>query len=264
MKDPNVRLVLLLIALAAAGWYYWKSEPGFEEAPVVTLPKPTPLETSRSEKSRAPLNPMPRPTPATIEREALPLLGDSDGAFRGEVVALFGEYAGRLLVNEALIEKLVATVDNLPHNQVSEKIRPVGRLTTAPAVESAGDGTFVFSESNFARYNYPVALITTIEMDRILESYRHFYPLLQESYGRLGYPDGYFNDRLIEVIDHLLETPEPPHPVILVRPNMLYEFADPDLEALSSGQKLLVRIGPENSIRVRQFLRNFRGQIASQ
>lgn len=264
MKDPNVRLVVLLVALATAGWYYWQANSGLEEPTAMELPQPSQQDSTPTQTRRAPLYPVPEPSPVEIKRDALPLLGESDNAFRHEVVELFGEYAGRLLVDEALIDKFVATVDNLPRKAVSEKIRPVGRLTTAPIVESAGNNTFVFGESNFARYNYPVALVTTIELDRLVDAFQYFYPLMQESYGRLGYPTGYFNDRFIEVIDHLLETPEPGRPIILVRPNMLYEFADPELEALSGGQKLLLRIGPENAVRVRQFLRNFRDRIASQ
>ena len=37
--------------------------------------------------------------------------------------------------------------------------------------------------------------------------YKQYYPLFQQAYVDLGYPEGYFNDRLVEVIDHLLATP---------------------------------------------------------
>ena len=39
------------------------------------------------------------------------------------------------------------------------------------------------------------------------------------------------------------------------------EYADPELEALSSGRKLLLRMGPENAARVRQVFREFRQHI---
>jgi hypothetical protein len=81
---------------------------------------------------------------------------------------------------------------------------------------------------------------------------------------QLGYPDGYFNDRVIEVIDHLLETPTPAQPIRLVSPHVLYEFADVDLEALSSGQKLMLRIGDQHAAALRNVLIAFRAQIASQ
>ncbi|MDH3265612.1 MAG: DUF3014 domain-containing protein, partial [Gammaproteobacteria bacterium] len=89
-------------------------------------------------------------------------------------------------------------------------------------------------------------------------------PAFQKAYVRLGYPDGYFNDRVIEVIDHLLETPQPQQPIQLTRPRVLYEFADADLETLSSGQKLLLRIGDEHAGVLRNILVDFRAQIASQ
>jgi hypothetical protein len=43
----------------------------------------------------------------------------------------------------------------------------------------------------------------------------------------------------------------------------LYEYADPDLEALSSGQKLLLRMGPENAARVQQTLARIRDRITT-
>jgi hypothetical protein len=82
--------------------------------------------------------------------------------------------------------------------------------------------------------------------------------LFQDAYVALGYPDGYFNDRLVEVIDHLLETPEVNDPIELVRPHVLYEYSDPNLEALSSGQKLLLRMGSDNAARIKGTLRELR------
>ena len=69
------------------------------------------------------------------------------------------------------------------------------------------------------------------------------------------------NDRLVEVIDDLLATPDIEDPVRLVRPHVLYEFADPELEALSSGQKLLLRIGSEHRSHVKERLREFRNIV---
>jgi hypothetical protein len=92
--------------------------------------------------------------------------------------------------------------------------------------------------------------------------YRRFYPLMQEAYINLGYPDGYFNDRVVEVIDHLLATPDVSESPVLVRPNVLYEYADEELEQLSSGQKLLIRMGPEHRETVKAKLAEFRELIA--
>jgi len=42
---------------------------------------------------------------------------------------------------------------------------------------------------------------------------------------------------------------------------VLYEFADPALENLSAGQKIVVRMGPENGKRVKDKLRAIRREL---
>jgi hypothetical protein len=108
-----------------------------------------------------------------------------------------------------------------------------------------------------------VRLVTSADIDRVADTYRRFYPLFQTAYVNLGYPEGYFNDRLIEVIDHLLETPVVEQPIALVRPNVLYRFADPKIESLSSGQKLLIRMGNEHAANLKTTLRDFRAAVAT-
>ncbi len=54
---------------------------------------------------------------------------------------------------------------------------------------------------------------------------------------------GSVNDRLIEVIDNLLATPDVEGPVYLTKPEAVYLFEDPELEALTAGQKVLLRMG---------------------
>ena len=100
--------------------------------------------------------------------------------------------------------------------------------------------------------------------------YRRLYPLFQQAYEELGYPGRYFNDRVVEVIDQLLATPEVPGPIkvklVEVKPARpgggLYQFEDPALEARTSGQKIMLRIGPENARKLKAKLTEIRQQIA--
>jgi hypothetical protein len=75
----------------------------------------------------------------------------------------------------------------------------------------------------------------------------------------LGKPDAYFNDRLVQVIDHLLNTPDPAQP-LSVEPNGKgrFRYTDPMLESLSVGQKALVRLGPEQEAAVKTQLKAIR------
>lgn len=257
--------VVLAIAVACALWFYWQQIPEPGPAPVKT----TPVESFEPEvePDTGPRYPVPAMEEPDSQQnlQPLPPLDASDEYFRLELRGLYGDVLVNLLVSNNLIERIVATVDNLPRAHVSEKIRPAGKLDGAFLVDGQdGSGEFTLSQDNYARYDRIVNLVTTADINNVADTYRRYYPLFQKAYVNLGYPDAYFNDRLIEVIDHLLDTPVVEPPVVLVRPNVLYKFADPELESLSSGRKLLIRMGSEHSARVKNTLREFRAGIVEQ
>jgi hypothetical protein len=101
-----------------------------------------------------------------------------------------------------------------------------------------------------------------LDTTQVVAVYKRLYPLFQQAYQELGYPKAYFNDRLVEVIDHLLVTPQITGPVYLTQPKALYLYADPDLEALSAGRKILLRCGPENAAQIKTLLHEYRKLIA--
>ena len=125
----------------------------------------------------------------------------------------------------------------------------------------ATEGHYVLSARNYARYDGLVSLAETVNLKQLVILYTRYYPLFQQAYEELGYPDRYFNDRLVEVIGHLLAAPEPAGPIQLVQPKVFYEFADPELEKLSAGQKILVRLGPDNERRIKAVLRKLLGLL---
>lgn len=266
MDDPDIKLlfvIVLLVAAAGAAWYFRDVLLPEQEAPMVTLPDTAPADAPVDTSPRHPVAPYEAPQGRPVELKPLPPLDDSDGYFMLAAVDVFGPAIESLLIKDAIIDRFVATLDNLPRDRVSEKIRPVGRLGDAFRADAEG-GALYLSPENYQRYDRLVSRITSADIDAIVDTYRRFYPLLQESYERLGYPNGYFNDRVIEVIDHLLATPEVGEPIELIRPHVLYIFADPELEALSSGQKLLLRMGSEHAAVSKRMLRELRTQLAQQ
>ena len=103
-----------------------------------------------------------------------------------------------------------------------------------------------------------------VDAASLVAVYLRYYPLFQEAYADLGQSGRHFNDRMIHVIDHLLAAPEISSPIKLVRPKVQYRFADPGLEALSSGQKAMIRIGPAHAKTVKRKLRQIRAEILRQ
>ncbi len=266
MRNQSSQWFIPLFLAAGAGlalWYYWSqiSEPPPD---VVSEPETSPPVAA---ELPGPLHPVERPASGDTGRPdlvPLPALGDSDQYLKIEIVDIFGASVEDLLADSGLIERIVATVDNLPRSHVAERIRPVGRLGSAFEFDGQdASGEFRISPENYARYDALVAMLASADLEALSDVYRRYYPLFQKAYADLGYPDGYFNDRLVEVIDHLLETPEINDPVNLVRPNVLFEFEDPRLEALSSGQKLLLRMGSEHAATVKETLRQLRQQVTT-
>lgn len=264
MHDNELKwlgIAALLLVGAGALWYLLRDDAPPAAETVVTEPETLP----EALPPREPLHPV-EPLelePSEGELVELPPLDESDSYFTLALVELFGADMEELLSDSGLIDKSVASSDSLTRDRVAEKIRPVGRIPGSFEVTEAGaNGPWYISPDNYARYDFLVDMLTGANPEDIVATYRRFYPLIQEAYVRLGYPDAYFNDRAVAVIDELLATPEPDQPIQLVRPHVLYEFADPELEALSAGQKLLLRMGPDHATRIRTVLADIRQRIA--
>jgi hypothetical protein len=257
--------VLLAMGAAAALWFWWaqteRPEAVGDREPV----QPAETVDTSPEQPEEPAYPVEAPETAaqSAELRPLPPLDESDRYFKLEVTDLFGETIDAILADDHVIERIVATVDNLSREQIAERIKPVEGVGGQFIVEETDDGEeYILDPQNYGRYDEVVALVENTDIEQADELYRRFYPLFQKAYEDLGYPQGYFNDRLVEVIDHLLATPDVEEPIRLVRPHVLYEYADPELESLSPGQKLLLRIGGEHRATVKEKLREFRARIS--
>jgi hypothetical protein len=154
----------------------------------------------------------------------------------------------------------VVTVDNLPRRKLAVELRPLKPTPGPTLIASQGELT-ALSDANFARYAPLMRMVQDADVKSLAVVYQRLYPLFQQAYEDLGYPGKYFNDRLVEVIDHLLQAPEVQGAVRVVQPKVFYEYADADLEGRSAGQKLLVRMGPANERIIKEKLRAFRAEI---
>lgn len=264
MSNPVLKLlvfILLIAGLAGAFWYF--RDDIRPPAALVTVRPEVAVDAAPTKSGPAhPIAPLEQSTGSDRRLVPLPPLDDSDSYFLMALIDIFGPNVETVLRNEALVDNLVATIDNLTRSHVAEKIRPVGRLSRSFVADAADDdGLYYLSPDSYERYDFLVSLLAGADLEVVAETYRRFYPLFQESYVRLGYPNGYFNDRVVEIIDLLLLTPEAEDPIRLVRPHVLYEFADTELQALSSGQKLLLRMGGENAASIKQVLEAFRALI---
>ena len=233
-----------------------------QPTPDIVLPEPLPA-------SQEPVHRVPEPVAEEAEEEPLPTLENSDSAISAAIIGLLGNSeVSKHLAAESIITRIVTTVDNLVRPRTAERLRPLSGLPGQFAVTVAGetaDGVteYILDPANYERYQWLTERVGQVDTSAVVAVYQRYYPLFQQAYVDLGYPDGYFNDRLIVVIDDLLATPDVIDPVKLVRPHVLYQFADPALESLSAGQKALLRMGKDNAAIVKGKLRELRDRLAA-
>jgi hypothetical protein len=248
---------IVIAAAIAIGVYYRFYSP----APVPTEQHPAATPQPVAPPAPAIQHPVP---PAAEQQAPLPPLDKSDSVVLDSLAGLLGKPAvAKFLVPHQVIRNFVVTVDNLPRKKVAAELRPLQPTPGETAVDTQG-GSTVLSQQNYARYAALMEVVGSVDPKALAAVYFRLYPLFQQAYENLGYPGKYFNDRLVAAIDSLLATPDVQGPITLVRPKVFYQFSDPSLEALPAGQKLLIRMGPQNASVIKAKLQQFRAAITAQ
>ncbi len=262
--NENIKWIAAAVAvvgLSIGAVVYVSNNP---RKPPQTPPEPVtnvgPPPVASAEPAEPPIQ---HPVPASDSPDPLPPLDESDAPLRSTIEELVGkENIERFIVTDQLVRHIVTSIDNMTEQKVVERIRPLRRVPDAFVV-SGTDEAPILDPANFKRYEPMVRFVSSMDAKELAASYKRNYPLFQQAYEGLGHPPQYFNDRLVIVIDHLLATPDIRDPIPLARPKVQYEFADPKLEALSAGQKLLIRMGSANATAVKAKLRELRAEVVA-
>jgi len=249
-------LGVLLLILGGA-WYLWTTFYKSAPAPVVdTSPPPAPTAEPKEPAVQHPIQSGPA--------EPLPALADSDKAIAaGLATAIDNDAFAKMMVNQDFVRRFVITIDNLPRKTYSQRFSPVKPMPGQFGVDRNGNEIRI-SPKNLERYALAVRTLEAVNTERLVDLYVRYYPLFQEAYKEQGYPNAYFNDRLVESLDVMINTPASPGQLALSQPKVFYEYADASLEGLPAGQKIMLRMGPENAARVKVKLKEIRNLIAKE
>jgi hypothetical protein len=263
MKKQTAWLVVIIAAAAIAAIlfiHYRKQEQTAEVAPQPPAVQPPPAASAPPIK-----HPIGEAgAPGETQPAPLPQLAESDDAARQALESGLGNNAvAQYIDSQDFIGHLVASVDALARSKVARQTIPLKSIPGRFLVKTSGDDIYI-DAANEKRYAALVRLADTVDMKKLVTAYVRLYPLFQEAYRKLGYPSDYFNDRLIESIDELLAAPEIEGPIKLVRPKVLYQYADPDLEARSCGQKMMIRMGVHNEREIKAKLKQLRQELTGQ
>lgn len=221
-------------------------------------PAPEPSRPADTETART--EPAPEPSPETSQ--PLPDLTESDPAALDSLAGLIGaDFVARWLKEEFVVARTVAIVNSLDQAAPGLKTWPLQPLPGEPRTQEIESGTLLWSEGNSGRYDPLMAALDAAEPAEAARLYTEYYPLFQQAWEGLGESPAFFNDRLIEIVDHLLATPAVDRPVEVEPYENRFHFADESLQEQSWGRKLMIRMGPEHERHVRSWLGDFRAAL---
>ncbi len=263
--------IVAVVALSAGGYYYLSGNEKTEEpqiiAPVV-IPDPVPAEPLETEAVPEPevlvVTPEPEPVAEVEpvpEPEPLPALADSDKYVHQQVTAVAdGMEIEPLLIEDNVIRQFVVFVDNLAQGELARKVSPLKSPSTSFTVSDIANKTYINPDS-YHRYDLYADFLASLNDEQLGKTFKEATPLLNEAFAELGYSKTSFNERMQQAIEVMLDAPIIEQPIELDGVSVNYQFVDPKLEALPNAQKLMIRMGPENSRKVKSALRKLQKQL---
>jgi len=245
-------IVVVVVGGLLYYWSPWSSgapEPEPEEVPAEGPAEPAePVDTKE-------------PSPAA---PPLPALDESDGLARDLLADLSDHRAVEaFLSSDQLIRTFVVVVVNVSNGEnPAEHVPFLAPEEDFQVVER--DGAPYVDPAGYDRYDPLAEAFTSVDLLGAVRAYRRVQPLLDRAYRNLGYPEGRFADALDRAMVRLIDTPIRGGEIELVERTERYEFADPELEALSPPEKQLLRLGPQNAGRIKTTLRELRELMYSE
>jgi hypothetical protein len=257
MSDSNRAIIGIFIALvvivaAAVGWWFLTRD---DAPPPEVVEEPTPA-------------PLPTPTPTLDERLSSRLAGttlsSSDAIVRELAAGLSSNpKLAAWLVNEDLIRRFTASVDNIASGISPQAHLEFLRPKAGFEVDKKSGGVFVIDPSSYRRYNLPAQVFASLDTEGSVALYRELKPLIDEAYAEIGPPDRRFDDRIEAAFDQLLAVPVLGSPARVNELVVTYAWADDELEGMSSAQRHLLRMGPDNVSLIQGKLSELRAALAA-
>ena len=267
-KGAQSLLLLVVAGAVMVGLTLWRMG-------LMTFPRPETPAVLMPEKpivaAPEPQEPEPPPIRHPLGARSMQLPLSAMEISRGLTDLLGRDAVDTFLQADDFPRRFVATVDNLARAHAPRLLWPVQPAPDRFTVDQTASGP-VIGLANAGRYTPFVLMAEAVDPRGAVDLYARLYPLLQRAYEDLGFPNRYFNDRVVAVLDVLLATPDVEYPVALhltqvkgpyapERPWVRYEFADPELESLTAGQKILLRMGSVNQRRLKGKLDAIRAEL---
>jgi hypothetical protein len=238
----------------------WPSELAVEPSPLVIEP-----EVSIVEPEPPVVEPEPMPEIETFDAEVVPMpapLDISDGTVKTKLLQLsdYEEFA-RLLIDEALLQRFVIMTSNLADEELAANHQVLRPPEKPFRTYQQADKEWI-DPASYKRYTPYIDVLESIEIDSLLGLYAEYKSAIDNIFAEISDPDDQFDDKLMDTIDLLLDTPAVPVPVEVYTDSVMYGYKARQLESLAAPQKQLLRTGPENMRRIKAKLREIKQALS--
>ena len=222
-------------------------------------PAPMPIET---EAPAAPiaapviteLQPKIPPAPAVSEETGDQYARESIDAVNG------GKALAQFVAGDYVVERAVAIIDALRRGEVPYKLLPVGKPSTTFPISDNGLRV-TLDTAGFSRYDGFAQWVGGLNTPALVSLLNDYEMIATQALTRMGVTDFDIRSALLAATTQILSTPQVSVDAELMRREANWVYMDPELEALSSLQKQVLRMGPENADIVQQKARDIRGAL---
>lgn len=206
----------------------------------------------------------PEPTPVVEQLVDLPGLNDSDAFLLERLSGLeTGAALLNLVTSEEVIRRFVVFVDNVAEGNLPQLDYPIRRPQQSVAVREVDENLFEMQTVSYQRYTAMVDGLAAVNPDLVLPIYRLLKPLFQEAYAEIGFPNRDFDATLVRAIETVVNARTAEGPFQLVKPRVMYLYADSQIESYSPVEKQLLRMGPQNAEKLKLALGQYRDRLAA-
>ncbi len=235
------------------------TRPGTAAAPPAT-PPPSDAAVDAAPGAASGAESVPAACP-TVPAPPPPRLEESDGFVR-ERLTCIGALAPLWLEAPDLARRAAVLLENAKTGRVPR--RQVAFMALEAPFKAMRQGEDIYVDpASWRRYDHTTDVLTCMNPARAAALAYAFEPLLVAALSELGVAAEGAADHIDAALAQIEATPLPPGRVPLVRPKALYEYADPALETLPPLQKQLLRMGPANVARLKDYARQVRAALAA-
>jgi len=216
-------------------------------------PEPDPIEEEVAEVAEEVLPEL--PPEATVTEETA-------DAYAREIIESVngGKALAQFVAGDYIVERAVAIIDALRRGEVPYKLLPVGR-PSKPFLISDDGLRVTMDPSSFNRYDVFAQWVNGIDVLAIVELLNEYEQIATEALSRMGVGDFDIRSAVLAATTEILATPIAPESAELMKREANWVYMDPELEALSSLQKQVLRMGPRNSEIIQAKARELRGAV---